>query len=128
MRLIAAALAFSTTALAQPPTPGTLSIPSPIRRWDDAIPLGNGMTGGLPWGEGNAIRLSLDRGDLWDERVPETLQRPDWTYAKMKALKEAHDHKTHQELFDKPYDVIPYPTKLPGGRLEITQIGRASCR
>ena len=26
MRLIAAALAFSTTALAQPPTPGTLSI------------------------------------------------------------------------------------------------------
>ena len=38
----------------------------------------------------------------------------------MKALKEQHDHKTHQEMFDAPYDTIPYPTKLPGGRLEIT--------
>src|SRR5258706_254441 len=48
------------------------------------------------------------------------LQRSDWTYAKMKALKEAHDHTTHQEMFDAPYDTIPYRTKLPGGRLEIT--------
>ncbi len=114
---IAAALALVLPLIAQ--TPGPLTIPAPIKRWDEAIPLGNGITGGLLWGEGSSIHLSLDRADLWDERTPEMLQRPDWTYAKMKALKEAHDHKTHQEMFDAPYDTIPYPTKLPGGRLEI---------
>ncbi len=43
---------------------------APIRSWDEVLPLGNGLTGGLLWGEGNLIRLSLDRGDLWDERPP----------------------------------------------------------
>src|SRR5262249_31150128 len=100
--------------------PGTLTLPAPIAHWDDAIPLGNGILGGLLWGENNVIRLSLDRGDLWDERVPEMLTRPDWTYAKMVALKEAGGHATHVERSDKPYDPVRYPTKLPGGRLEIT--------
>ena len=91
----------------------------PSRAGDEAIPLGNGITGGLLWGEGNLIRLSLDRGDLWDERLPDTLSRPDWTYSKMRALKEQGDHKTNVEMFDVPYDTVPYPTKLPAGRLEI---------
>ena len=28
------------------------------------------LLGGLLWGEGQTIRLSLDRGDLWDLRTP----------------------------------------------------------
>ena len=44
-------------------------IEAPVTSWDDAVPLGNGMLGGLFWGEGTTLRLSLDRGDLWDERT-----------------------------------------------------------
>ena len=46
-----------------------LVLQAPIKTWDEAIPLGNGLMGGLLWGENNTIRLSLDRGDLWDERT-----------------------------------------------------------
>jgi alpha-L-fucosidase 2 len=76
--------------------------------------------GGLLWGEGDTLRLSLDRGDLWDTRTPEMLQREDWTWATLRRLKEAGDHKTMVEMFDVPYDRVPYPTKLPVGRLEFT--------
>ena len=41
---------------------------APVQTWDEAIPLGNGTMGVLLWGETNRLRLSLDRGDLWDER------------------------------------------------------------
>jgi len=99
--------------------PVDLVLEAPIARWDEALPLGNGLTGGLLWGEGNVLRLSLDRGDLWDERLPEMLQREDWTYATMKRLQAAGDQATMVEMFDNPYNAIPYPTKLPGGRLEI---------
>jgi len=45
-----------------------LKLTAPIKTWDEAVPLGNGLLGGLLWGEGGLLRLSLDRGDLWDER------------------------------------------------------------
>ncbi len=72
--------------------------------------------GVLVWGEGKVIRLSLDRGDLWDTRLPEMLTRPDWTWATMIALKEAKDHAKHQAMFDVPYDTVADPTKVPAGR------------
>jgi alpha-L-fucosidase 2 len=96
-----------------------LEIDRAIARWDEGLPIGNGLMGVLVWGEGDVIRLSLDRGDLWDTRLPEMLTRPDWTWATMIALKEAKDHKKHQEMFDVPYDTVAYPTKLPAGRVEI---------
>lgn len=99
--------------------PQPLILQAPITRWDEAIPLGNGHMGGLLWGEGDTLRLSLDRGDLWDTRTPEMLQREDWNWATLRRLKEAGDHKTMVEMFDVPYDRVPYPTKLPGGRLEF---------
>ena len=98
----------------------TLRIDGPITRWDEGLPIGNGLIGALVWGEGRTIRISLDRADLWDTRLPEIFNSPDWTYASMIALKEAKNHARHQELFDAPYDTIPYPTKLPAGRVEIT--------
>ncbi|MHC4200254.1 MAG: hypothetical protein ACYSU0_09705, partial [Planctomycetota bacterium] len=48
--------------------PHSLTLPAPIVKWDNGIPLGNGLTGGLLWGKGNTLNISLDRGDLWDER------------------------------------------------------------
>jgi hypothetical protein len=82
-------LVLGIAALSSLVSPGTAAAPSvlgpaqssnlelaaPIDRWDEAIPLGNGLTGGLLWGGGNSIRLSLDRGDLWDLRTPATLLR-----------------------------------------------------
>ncbi len=114
------ALAAACVHAQQNAGPGELVRAGPITRWDEAVPLGNGMLGGLVWGEGNVVRISLDRGDLWDLRTPEMLTRPDWTYATMRRLKEAGDHARHVEMFDAPYDTVPYPTKLPGGRVELT--------
>lgn len=100
-----------------------LEVDHAITRWDEGMPIGNGLMGVLVWGEGNVIRLSLDRGDLWDTRLAEMLTRPDWTWATMIALKEAKDHAKHQAMFDVPYDTIAYPTKLPAGRVEIVMAG-----
>jgi alpha-L-fucosidase 2 len=57
-----------------------LKLQTPIDKWDEAIPLGNGLTGGLWWGEGNEIRLSLDRGDIWDNRAHPGFTAPGFTY------------------------------------------------
>ena len=101
-------------------TKSNLKLKAPIDKWDEAVPLGNGLSGGLLWGGGHNIKLSLDRGDLWDCRTPEMLKRPDWTYATIKRLVAEKNQAKISEMFDKPYSAIPYPTKLPFGRLEIT--------
>jgi len=106
--------------------PGTtvLELAGPIRRWDEAIPLGNGLLGGLLWGQDRQIRISLDRGDLWDLRTPEPLKAEDWTYATMRKLVVAKDQAKLVAMFDRPYNAYAYPTKIPAGRLELT-IGKA---
>jgi alpha-L-fucosidase 2 len=96
---------------AAPPPAHNLRLKAPITSWDDAIPLGNGLMGGLLWGEKNTLRLSLDRGDLWDERThgeKEWWKKHPWTEASGKG-----------DPWDKYYNGVT-PTKLPGGRLEIT--------
>jgi len=95
-----------------------LKLQAPIATWDEGIPLGNGMLGGLLWGQGNTINLSLDRGDLWDETlVPEILEG-DWNYANMKKLI-ADDWGEFMRRYSNCYN-RPAPTKLPGGRLVLT--------
>ncbi len=98
--------------------PAPLELAAPIDRWDEALPLGNGMLGGLLWGSGNSISLSLDRGDLWDERVPETLKQPNWTYQTIQDLQAEGNQAEISRLFDQPYNEKT-PTKLPGGRLQL---------
>lgn len=36
--------------------------------WDEAIPLGNGLTGALIWQKEGKLRIAIDRADLWDLR------------------------------------------------------------
>ncbi|GGA55756.1 hypothetical protein GCM10011507_03810 [Edaphobacter acidisoli] len=98
----------------------TLNLPAPVSTWEKGIPLGNGITGGLLWGDGGTVNLSLDRGDLWDLRVPAVYQRPDWTYATLERLVRAGDEKQIHAMFDNPYDELAYPTKLNAGRLVLT--------
>ena len=104
----------------------TLRLGAPIspKHWDDALPLGNGLLGGLLFGEGSKITLGLDRGDIWDEQdAPQTLEE-DFTYKNMLNLVNQWregNREAQQEwsrLFNTPYK-HPTPTKLPGGILTI---------
>lgn len=99
--------------------PGTLRLDAPVATWDEAVPLGNGLVGALVWGEGNVLRLSLDRGDLWDNRRPAIYSEPGWNWATIKRLVAAKDQREMVRLFDAPYEDTPYPTKLPAGRVEL---------
>ncbi len=97
-----------------------LTLSAPIDRWDEAIPLGNGLMGTLLWGHGNRLKLSLDRGDMWDLRPSPTFQRPDWNWATLKRLVREGNQKQIVKMFDEPYDKEAHPTKIPAGRIELT--------
>lgn len=118
MNCLVAANAEPATAL--PSANENLVLAAPITTWDEAVPLGNGLLGGLLWGEKNTLRLSLDRGDLWDERPA---GEKEWwkkhTYAMGKQLVEQKKFDAINALWDGPYNGVT-PTKLPGGRIEIT--------
>lgn len=102
-----------------PDTNLNLVLTAPITTWDEAVPLGNGLLGGLLWGQGNLIRLSLDRGDLWDERPATGFTTNNFNYATMKSLIAAGNNSQFNAIFDAPYNDL-HPTKIPAGRLEIT--------
>ena len=104
---LAAALGASRADAGLPSAEQNLRLSAPILTWDEAVPLGNGIMGGLLWGENNLVRLSLDRGDLWDERP--SAEKEWW---KNRNWKKGGD-------WDGPYNGVT-PTKLPAGRLEIT--------
>jgi alpha-L-fucosidase 2 len=128
-QILAAVIVLSLAApAAAPPQPATgrlpaaelnLKLQAPITTWDEAIPLGNGLLGGLVWGEGTRLRLSLDRGDLWDERPAEGVEWERFNYRTMRELVAAGRNDEFNRIFDKPYDGL-HPTKLPAGRVEIT--------
>jgi alpha-L-fucosidase 2 len=92
---------------------------SPIERWDEAIPLGNGLLGVLLWGDSSQIRFSLDRGDLWDLRVPPEYKQADFNWHKLNQLVADKNIEEIREKFDTPYSKYPYPTKIPAGRIEL---------
>ncbi len=93
-------------------------------RWDEAIPLGNGMLGALVWGKQEKLRLSLDRADLWDERKALDLSKFNFSWVEQQVLKK--DYRPVQKLGDQPYDAIPFPTKLPAAAVEfdLTNFGK----
>ncbi len=96
-----------------------LDLAAPIERWDEAVPLGNGLLGGLLWGEGRNVKLSLDRGDIWDCRMPEKTRNPDWNYATLCRLVAGKKYEEMLEVFEFDTPELPYPTKLPAGRIEL---------
>ncbi len=94
-----------------------LSLDAPVDLWDEAIPLGNGLTGGLLWGADNEIRLSLDRGDLWDLRTHPVFSTPGFNYETIRRLALAGQADSLNKQYARAND---YPTKLPGCRLVLT--------
>jgi hypothetical protein len=91
----------------------------PISRWDEALPLGNGMCGILVWGDGHPLKLSLDRADLWDTRPVAEWNSPDYNYKTMREWVAAGRIEDLHRLYDEPYDRNAAPTKIPSGRIEI---------
>lgn len=94
-------------------------------KWDEAMPLGNGMLGVLIWGKNDKLRLSLDRADLWDERQA----MPDLNKYNFKWVQQQVDKKEYgivQQKLDAPYETKPYPTKLPAGAIEfnVSSLGK----
>lgn len=118
-RVVRVARDYSGDYYRLPPTNLNLVLGAPISTWDEAIPLGNGLLGGLLWGQGNLIRLSLDRGDLWDERPAAGFRSNDFNYATMKQVAAARNQSEFDAIFDSNWNG-PHPTKIPAGRLEIT--------
>jgi len=119
--LVLLALGFSVAAATLPPVSLNPKLPAPIKTWDEAIPLGNGAMGVLLWGDQTALKLSLDRGDLWDERPSKAFQavRSRFNYATMRRLVAENKMEEFNSIFDSNYDYNGPPTKLPAGRMEI---------
>lgn len=120
-----AVLAVAACSVAAGSDPMTLALTAPVDRWDEAVPLGNGLLGGLLWGSGNEIRLSLDRGDLWDLRPHPAFVRPGFNYAKVVELATAGRTVELNKEYSKVSD---FPAKLPGARLVLTLDSRYQAR
>lgn len=117
--------AFNLSAAAVSRAPGTnlnLQLTAPIKTWDEAVPLGNGAMGVLLWGETNLLRLSLDRGELWDERPSKAFLKVQdrFNWASMQRMVASNKMAEFNEVFDSNYDYNGPPSKLPAGRIEIT--------
>lgn len=110
-------LLHCTLIQAQPTEKDNLHFDHLATRWDEAMPLGNGMLGALIWEKNNHLRLSLDRADLWDERKALDLSK--FNFAWVVQQVHAQQYDTVQQLGDAPYDQIVYPTKLPAAAIEF---------
>ncbi|GAB3896501.1 hypothetical protein GCM10028803_14160 [Larkinella knui] len=92
-------------------------------RWDEALPLGNGVLGALIWQKNDRLRFSLDRVDLWDLRPMKGIDRPEFSFRWVQEQVKKKEYKIVQDYFDKPYDEEPGPTKIPGAALEFNTAG-----
>jgi len=107
------------------PSSHDLRFPALARRWDEAIPLGNGMVGALVWQKGTDLRLSVDRADLWDLRPVKEFQDPRFRFAWIRQQILKDDYGPVQELTDLPYERDPGPSKIPAGAIQfdISRLG-----
>lgn len=97
----------------------------PIQRWDEALPLGNGLTGCLVWGgdsNSSPIKFSLDRGDLWDTRLATEVLDPNFTYSHLVELVRNQNQSEISRRFSDFFSSHPNPTKLPAGRIELNGV------
>lgn len=108
---------FSLPAIAQPTPAFNLVFDSLAKRWDEAIPLGNGWLGALVWQKGNNVRLSLDRVDLWDDRPMPEIDKLRFKWVTEQVQKGQYD--TVQKIGDEPYEKFSAPTKIPGAAIEF---------
>ncbi len=116
---LAAAVSFSQAIpVHYPEARHGLRFTTPAKVWDEALPLGNGMTGALIWGDGHPLHISLDRADLWDTRPVPEFHGPDYKFSVMKQWHEQGRVKDLLRVYEDPYRRAA-PTKIPAGRIEL---------
>ena len=91
--------------------------------WDESIPLGNGMLGALVWQNGEKLRFSLDRADLWDLRPVPDFSKPEWRFKWVFEQWKNNQHAVVRKAFYAPYIDLPAPTKIVAGALEFDLSG-----
>src|ERR1051325_2073582 len=92
---------------------------APVHRWDEGLPLGNGLLGLLVWGDGNPLNLSVDRSDLWDNRPDPATKHKDFNWKKLTQLIDRNAMKSIYRIFEHQKAGTPFPTKLPCGRVRL---------
>lgn len=118
--LITLLLTLTVTAFAQISRNATgLQFNQLPKRWDEGLPLGNGMIGELIWQKDNKLRFSLDHAELWDLRPMKELHTSGFNYAWVKEQVLNDNYKAVQKIGDEPYEREPAPSKLPGAALEF---------
>jgi len=95
-----------------------LAFDTPAAVWDEALPLGNGILGALVWGDGQPVKISLDRTDLWDLRPVPEFHSEEYSYALMRQWEQEGRVDDLLRIYDNPYHQ-PAPTKIPAGRIEL---------
>lgn len=96
------------------------SIPN---RWDEGVPLGNGIMGTLIWQKQDKLRLALDRADLWDLRPVKEFDGPSYTYKFIQDAVAKNDLTPVYKLIDERTDKDIAPTKIPAGAIEFPIAG-----
>ncbi|TVR59001.1 MAG: hypothetical protein EA426_07770 [Spirochaetaceae bacterium] len=100
----------------------TLTWNFPLRRTHAGVPVGNGRTGLLIWGENENLRLTIGRADLWDHRGGMA-----WTakqnYRDIRACLENDDAAGIAAIFRPDTEGRPgvpaRPSVLPLGRIDV---------
>ena len=88
-------------------------------RWDEAIPLGNGMLGALIYEKDGMLRIALDRADLWDLRPIKSFSSPDFSYQWIYKQVLKQDYGPVQ-IFLNASDIKNIaPTKIPAGAMKF---------
>lgn len=95
-------------------------------RWDEGIPLGNGIMGTLIWQKKGNLRLALDRADLWDLRTVKEFESPSYSYQFVCDVVKKKDLSKVYEMIDARTSKDVAPTKIPAGAIElgISQLGK----
>lgn len=88
--------------------------------WDEAIPLGNGLTGALIWEKDGNLRITIDRADLWDLRPVKEFESSDYSYQFVSdQVVKKKDILPVWEMIDARTAKDPAPTKIPAGAIEF---------
>jgi alpha-L-fucosidase 2 len=125
--LFLALIVFKYNLAAQPaPKISGLRFNSLPDRWDEAIPLGNGMLGALIYKKDGKLRISIDRADLWDLRPIKSFYDPDFSYHWIYKQVSNHDYRPVEKFLTKRDITAMAPTKIPAGAivLPLKELGK----
>lgn len=102
------------------PSASDLRFATFAKTWDEGVPLGNATVGALVWQRDSALRLSLDRTNLWDLRPMDSISGSNNRFAWVCEQVVKKDYLPVQKKYDWPYEQQPAPSKIPGAALEFS--------